>query len=169
VISETRPEPTQEPQTTKIYEEPLTQSVLQMIMAVSEDLGYPLADKTVIQEYSEEAVLNETMGDYRAHTGTDFKGAAGDAISAMSDGTVNGIYTDDYLGNVVSVQCDNYEIHYCGLDEVNVSKGDTVEQGDELGTLGEIPSEEALGSHLHIEIKVNGQYCDPLALITGEE
>ena len=42
-----------------------------------------------------------------------------------------------------------------------VKEGDTVAVGDALGTVGELPAESAMETHVHLEFLEDGAYVDP--------
>lgn len=146
-----------------------TRSVLQTVLQVDSSLSYPLKNTIVLNEYSETAVKNKTMGDYRAHTGVDFKGDEGEPVYAMADGTVKEVYNDAMFGTVVEVDAEKYSVYYCGLKDVEVNANQTVKIGDKLGLVSEVPFESEEESHIHVEIKVDGQYIDPLTVINSDE
>lgn len=130
---------------------------------------YPIGD-AVVNGYSEEPVKNETMGDFRSHTAVDFKGAAGDTVRSVNDGIVLDVYNDTMLGMVVEIDHGGKLVaRYCGLDSVSVSKGASVEIGQEIGTLGGVPFEASLESHLHFETRLDGKYVDPLTVMGKTE
>lgn len=130
---------------------------------------YPVSE-TALQGYSEELVKNDTMGDYRSHTAVDFAGTAGDEVKAINDGIVLDVYNDALLGMTVEIDHGGKLVaKYCGLDSVSVKKGGTVEQGQSIGTLGSVPFESGLESHLHFETKLHGKYVDPLSVMGKTE
>jgi len=146
-----------------------TEDVLRQILQVASSLQYPVNSKTVLNMYSEEAVLNKTMNDFRAHTGADFKGEKGEDVFAMCEGIVESIYNDDMMGKVVSVVSNGYSVLYCGIDNPVVKAEETVEPGDKIGQIGVVPFEELDESHIHIEVRVNGKPIDPLTVIASNE
>ncbi len=130
---------------------------------------YPVSE-AVLQGYSEELVKNDTMGDYRSHTAVDFRGEAGASIAAINDGVVLDVYNDAMLGMVVEIDHGGKLVaRYCGLDSVSVTAGGSVTQGQEIGTLGAVPFESGLESHLHFETKLDGAYVDPLSVMGKTE
>ncbi|MCC8016569.1 MAG: M23 family metallopeptidase [Clostridiales bacterium] len=130
---------------------------------------YPISE-TVVNGYSEELVKNDTMGDYRSHTAVDFKGEAGADVLSANAGLVLDVYNDSMLGMVVEIDHGGKLVaRYCGLDSVSVSKGSRVEIGQVLGTLGSVPFESSLESHLHFETKVDGKYVNPLNVMGKTE
>lgn len=147
-----------------------TKTVVQTMREVNTSLSYPLDKKKVIKEYSEETVYNKTLNQWEAHPGVDFACEKGDNVYSMGDGEVKKIYKDDLLGRTVIVKAPTYTAYYSGLSEnVKVEKGSTVKAGDVIATAGEVPCEELEESHVHIAVKVGGQFVDPLSLINSDE
>lgn len=123
----------------------------------------------ILKDYSpDKPSYSATMGDWRTHSGIDFKAAEGEQIKAISYGTVTGVYDDVLLGTVVEIDHGNGVIaKYCGCnkDTLEVKKGTTVESGSLLGYLGTVPCEKSELSHLHFEIVYNGENVEPLELM----
>lgn len=143
---------------------------LQTMLQVSASLDYPVDSGKVVKEYSEDAVYNSTMGDYRAHTGVDFKADRGENILAMCDGTVEEIYYDSMYGSVIKVTNGNFSVYYCGVaDTMYCVVGTEVKRGDIIGKVGEIPCESEDEMHLHVEIRVGDNYIDPLLIVSSDE
>lgn len=123
---------------------------------------YPI-DESVLSGFSEELTLNKTMGDYRAHGAVDFKGSLGCKVSAVNDGLVLQVQKDTLLGSVITIDHGgNFIVKYCGLDVMNVSAGDYVTMGQNIGTLGVVPFEAEDEAHLHLEATINGETINPL-------
>lgn len=130
---------------------------------------YPVSE-SVLHGYSEELVKNDTMGDYRSHTAVDFKGEAGAGVKAVNDGIVLDVYNDALLGMTVEIDHGGKLVAlYCGMDSVSVKKGSRVEIGQEIGTIGSVPFESTLESHLHFETLLDGEYVDPLTVMGKTE
>lgn len=164
---ETTPEQTTAEQTTKA--EDATMPLLESNTPYKSFYQYPL-DEVVINSYSEELVKNETMGDYRSHTAVDFGAEQGAEVRSVNDGIVLDVYNDSMLGMVVEIDHGGKLVaRYCGLDSVSVSKGDEVKIGQQLGTLGAVPFEASLESHLHFETRLDGKYVDPLSVMGKTE
>lgn len=126
----------------------------------------------ILKDYSDgEMVSSKTMGDWRVHNGIDFTGSDGCEIFAIQNGTVTAVYEDELWGTVVEIDHGNEMLaKYCGLQKGStVQKGDTVKKGETIAKLGTVPVEEADGSHLHLEITVNGTVVDPLAAMNRAE
>lgn len=119
----------------------------------------------IIHGYSLEVLAyDETMGDWRTHSGVDIAADEGFRVMAISDGTVQTLYQDDLMGNTVVVDHGNgLTSTYCNLaDTLSVAPGDPVETGTVLGVVGSSAiAESARESHLHLEIAQNGVPVDP--------
>lgn len=132
---------------------------------------YPINSNNVLRDYSESLVYNETLGDYRAHPAIDYAADVDDKVRAMGSGTVKDIYSDDLLGNVVVIEhSESVCSYYCGLASTAlVQKGDKVMAGDFVGTVYAIPCEAADKSHVHVAVKRNGQWINPVDLMRSSE
>jgi murein DD-endopeptidase MepM/ murein hydrolase activator NlpD len=91
----------------------------------------------------------------------DIAGAEGTAIIAPAKGTVTFVGKDGPLGLSVRIRHDSaYETTYGHLNKASVKKGQPVERGDVIGSLGN--SGRSTGHHLHYEIAKNGKTVNPL-------
>lgn len=127
------------------------------VLPVSTDISWDYSDG--------EFVFSKLHGDYRQHNGVDFPAEAGTPVLAIISGEVSAVIDDDKYGAVVEVNHGNKLIaRYCGLGEVAVSKGDFIEQGSKIGTVG-IVSIEGETPHIHFETLIDGAYTDPLAVM----
>ncbi|MDD6251661.1 MAG: peptidoglycan DD-metalloendopeptidase family protein [Oscillospiraceae bacterium] len=165
-------EPTEETTAPFTTAEPYTgeSQGLQTILQVTKSLDYPLHAGTITKTYSEEAVYNETMSDYRPHLGVDFRGDMGENVMSMSDGVVESIYKDDMLGNVIKVTDGNFSVYYCGVsDIIYCAEGTNVTRGEVITKVGEVPFEAKDEMHLHIEVKVGDKNIDPLMIIASNQ
>lgn len=115
-----------------------------------------------LQAFSgDELVFNDTMKDWRTHNGMDLAGAAGDAVTAPTGAVVARAYEDPQWGGVVELNAGKLTVRVCGLADIAVKEGDTVAVGDALGTVGELPAESAMETHVHLEFLEDGAYVDP--------
>ena len=123
----------------------------------------PIKNKRILQDFSETPVYNETLGDYRAHTGIDYAADIDDKVRAMGQGVVTQIYYDDLLGNVVVIEhSKSVQSYYCGLARTTlVQQGEVVSAGDFVGSVYAIPGEAADTAHVHVAVKENGKWVNP--------
>ncbi len=146
-----------------------TMSAVQTMLQVPGSLIYPIDGAKVTKAFSEDAVYSKTMGDYRSHLGLDFACKKKDNVLAMSDGVVADIYDDERMGKVLIMDCGSYMVYYSGLDKIKVNINDNVQKGDVISNVGEIPSESKDGVHIHVSVRVNGSYVDPLSVISNNQ
>ena len=120
----------------------------------------------VITEYSLETLLyDETMGDWRVHTGLDISAPQGTNVLATAAGTVIEVFDDDFMGTTVVIDHGQDILStYSNLQALpTVEAGDSVYTGSIIGAIGSTAiSESATDSHLHFELSCNGTYVDPL-------
>lgn len=163
LITETRP-PEKERTVSSDTGDPL-----QAVLKVADSLVYPVKSHRIVKPYSEDSVYNDTLKDYRAHTGCDFAAEQGENVYAMCGGTVRDISVSELYGVIIEEDCGDFTIYYCGLDsDIVVEKGDEIAVGDTVGTVGHIPSESGDETHVHIEIRVGDKLIDPLSVIGSD-
>lgn len=97
----------------------------------------------------------------KLHTGIDLVAPEGTPYMAIHSGTVTKAGWFGGYGYAVIVQHpDGSEAIYGHSSTVNVKEGQQVKAGDQLGLVGN--TGHAYGSHLHLEVHVNGQPLDPV-------
>lgn len=125
-------------------------------------LRKPVNGKIINSFSGDELVFFPSLNTWATHNGTDLQADKGASVSAAMAGTVTEAYTNEADGGVVVIKhSDSIETVYAGLGDLLVSEGDKVNAGDVIGTVGELPKELDLPSHLHFEYKVNGVWKDP--------
>ena len=115
-----------------------------------------------------ELVKSETLGVWKTHDGVDILCDLGTEVRSMSDGVVKEIKDDPLWGIYVIVEQNNgLDVQYCGLaKDLNVKAGQAVGQGEILGKSSDTNQCEILQEpHLHLAVKQNGQWIDPLSVI----
>ncbi|WP_229805115.1 M23 family metallopeptidase [Alteromonas halophila] len=114
--------------------------------------------------YGSQRVLN---GDpKRPHYGVDVGGPIGTKVIAPVSGTVT--LADDlyYSGNTLIIDHGMRVFStFLHMDTITVSVGDTVEKGQQIGTIGE--TGRATGPHLDWRINLGNKRLDPQLLVTG--
>jgi murein DD-endopeptidase MepM/ murein hydrolase activator NlpD len=101
----------------------------------------------------------------RRHMGIDIQAPEDVPAIAVGDGTVVAIPSDpNGYGNQVIIDHGNgVKTRSAHLNSVEVTVGERVKAGQEIGTVGKTGNPPPLGdSHLHFEILVNGVPVDPL-------
>ena len=115
-------------------------------------------------------VYSITMNDYRAHTGVDISASVGTKVLASSSGHIARIWSDPMMGRSVTIDHgDGIYTTYQNLSEdiaEGIEVGGTVEMGQVIGFVGDSALVEiAEEPHVHLEMKINGDYVDPLDYI----
>ena len=127
---------------------------------------------TVTVTYSDTVLVwNSTLGQYSTHLAVDFV-AEDLRVLAVAGGTVKEVGYDALDGNyVIITHKDGYESRYFSLgDGVTLKAGDTVAEGDVIGTMSTTMAKESLdGNHLHFEMSKDGVDIDPLSVIILNE
>lgn len=104
----------------------------------------------------------------RAHLGVDYAAPTGTPVRSVGEGVVEFAGTQNGFGNVVFVNHGKQQVTvYAHLSRINVRKGQSVAQGQNIGAVGS--TGWATGPHLHFEFRVNGQHRDPLTLARQSE
>lgn len=127
-------------------------------------------DGTVIKSFAVNSLLySETLHQWMTHPGVDIECSKGSEVRTIADGTVENVYVDDRLGvTVVIAHANGMTSLYSNLKaEPPVAVGDRVTARQVIGCIGDTAiSECAERSHLHFEIRVNGNPVDPESIIT---
>lgn len=128
---------------------------------------YP-SSKDIIKGYSGDTpVFSKTLNDWRVHNGIDLAAEQGSKIKAITNGKVADIFNDELLGTTMVIEHDGgFIAFYSGLGETTlVNAGDAVESGQEIASINDIPCEAADGYHLHLSIKKDDKFIDPVEIL----
>ena len=116
--------------------------------------GVPLATYSYISSYY-------GMRNGKMHTGVDFAAPAGTKIYAWKAGKVIQASWSGSYGNFIVIQHNDGTIsRYAHCSGYACSKGDVVSKGQVIGYVG--TTGNSTGNHLHLEIKINGNFVNPL-------
>ena len=124
----------------------------------------PLDGTTVTVFSMTELIYDETMADWRTHSGLDIQAAEGDAVKTAADGTVLQVVDDELMGTTVIIQhAGGYTTQYSSLQEAPpVDEGQSVSAGDIIGHVGTTAAaESSMGPHLHFSVSRDGKVIDP--------
>lgn len=109
-------------------------------------------------------VYSNTLAEWVTHRGIDIKAEKTSIVKASAGGKIKAIKDDPRYGlSIIIEHSDGFETVYSSLlSSEFVKEGDTVEQGQAIGTVGNSAVfETAEGSHLHFEILKDGEYINP--------
>jgi len=135
-------------------------AMIRQYVKVNESVGYvvPLSKPvTVSSEFGYR--YHPITGSYELHNGIDLvNGNATTPIYASAAGEVviSGSYPDWYGNYVVIKHSDGLYTGYAHLSQLNVSQGDTVNQGQKIGNMG--TTGPSTGPHLHFQFFTNGPW-----------
>ncbi|MBO6233292.1 MAG: M23 family metallopeptidase [Clostridia bacterium] len=94
------------------------------------------------------------------HTGLDIATSNGTPISVVADGTVTCAEYSGAYGNLVKVSHGNgVETWYAHTSKMYVKVGQEVKAGEIIAAVGSTGN--STGSHLHFEIRINGNHVNP--------
>ena len=103
-----------------------------------------------------------------AHQGVDYAAPTGTPVRSVGDGIVDFAGIQNGFGNVIIVRHrNNQSTVYAHLSKINVKRGQSIAQGQNVGAVG--ATGWATGPHLHFEFRVNGKYQDPLKVARQSE
>ncbi len=132
---------------------------------------YPVESKDILKEFSEgKPIYSATMGDWRAHEGTDFKAEIGSKVKSVAEGIVKDVYQDSSYGTTVAIEHKSgFLAYYSGLDKGKIiEKGKKVNAGDIIGTIGKVPCEISDPPHLHLSVFKDSEFVNPMAMLNIE-
>lgn len=122
-------------------------------------------DGEKIKDYSSDnLVYSVTLDEWTTHLGIDYKSEKTDIVKASADGKIKSIKNDPRYGLTVVIEHANgFESVYSNLLTAEfITVGEEVKQGQTIATVGNTARFEiADETHLHFEIKQNGESVDP--------
>lgn len=109
----------------------------------------------------------ESRGFSWFHSGADLVAPTGTAVFPIMTGTVEAVNHDlvDYGTHVIVSHGQGYESIYGHLSKAEVTVGQQLDLGTELGKSGSTGF--STGPHLHLEVRYNGVAIDPSELVYG--
>lgn len=140
---------------------------------------WPIPGYTKISSYFGKRV-SPTSGASSSHSGVDIPAPQGSKFIAVADGEITFRQFLGAGGYTITLSFDNFKVSYCHSDpNFIVNVGDKVKQGQVIGCVGPknvygVPGNQyhdsngnptngaTTGCHLHLGIRVNGDYQNPL-------
>jgi murein DD-endopeptidase MepM/ murein hydrolase activator NlpD len=164
-LDEKRSQLKKEEEALKAEADQLTQEILSMIDTSSTYVGgtfvWPCPSSTYITS-SFGNRLHPILKSWIYHTGVDIGASSGKNILAAASGTVIMAGWYGGYGNCVMIDHGGGIVTLYGhASALNVSKGQTVSQGQVIAYVGS--TGRSTGPHLHFEVRVNGQYVNPMS------
>jgi murein DD-endopeptidase MepM/ murein hydrolase activator NlpD len=117
----------------------------------------PIANQPFSSNFGQYRILNDSV--QTRHTGWDQTTPTGTAVNAMQAGEVIFAGQLDIRGNYIMIN-HGWGVYsgYAHLSQMNVARGDRVEQGQIIGASG--TTGRSSGPHLHWEIALEGEWID---------
>ena len=107
-------------------------------------------------------------GVYKLHTGTDIRAPMGAAFVAANDGIVTKAGFNTAYGNMVILDHGGgITTLYAHGSEILVEEGQIVNQGEQVLRVGS--TGYSTGAHAHFEVRISGQYVNPLDYLNNDK
>ncbi len=145
--------------------------VVEEVATSPQPMVRPLNGEIINNFSNGELTKSKTLNVWKTHDGVDIAGVLDEKVKSMTSGTIKKVFDDQMMGASVIIDHGNgLEGYYCNLNkDIPVSEGQKVSAGTIIGTVGDTAeSEISEPPHLHFAVKKNGEWIDPIALISGE-
>ena len=107
-------------------------------------------------------------GVYKLHTGTDISAPMGATFVAANDGIVTKAGYNTAYGNMVIIDHGGgITTLYAHGSEILVGEGEVVKQGTQVLKVGS--TGYSTGPHAHFEVRINGEYVNPLEYLNSDK
>ena len=130
-------------------------------MVLGEGTGkfaWPVVNPTVSSNYG------KRWG--RQHKGIDITSKNKSILAADTGKVIYAGFKSDYGNHIIIDHQNGYKTLYAHLSKMDVKKGDIVEKGDKIGTMG--TTGRSTGVHLHFEVIVNGVSKNPRSYLSSK-
>ena len=127
-------------------------------------MSWPVRGEVIMDYSMDKTIYYPTLQEYKCNPSILIQSEEGTDVAAAFSGTVADVYHDAQLGTVVEMSLGNgYEAYYGQLENVDVAVGDTVRQGQIIGTVSTPTRFYSIeGSHLNFRVDTwmcSGLYC----------
>lgn len=138
-----------------------TDNILKPFDAETVTIDIDFYDKDSDEETQQKSlILYENT--YMPNTGILYSSEETFDILTTLDGTVSKITQDELLGNVVEITHSSSLITtYYSIDNIKVTEGQTLKQGDIIGTSGKNKISSTSDNMMLFEVSLNGNNIDP--------
>ncbi|MEG1523914.1 MAG: peptidoglycan DD-metalloendopeptidase family protein [Clostridia bacterium] len=129
----------------------------------------PVKGEIIWAYASDQLLYSRTLNQWTTHAGLDLAAEVGSDVTASLAGTIEKIYEDDALGQVVTIAHTNGRTSlYANLEPtVSVKQGQKVNAGDVIGKIGTSSISECADlPHLHFGFLVDGKTVNPTDYVT---
>ena len=127
-------------------------------------MSWPVRGEVIMDYSMDKTIYYPTLQEYKCNPSILIQSEEGTDVAAAFSGTVADVYHDAQLGTVVEMSLGNgYEAYYGQLENVDVAVGDTVRQGQIIGTVSTPTRFYSIeGSHLNFRVTRDDEPVDPL-------
>lgn len=127
-------------------------------------MSWPVRGEVIMDYSMDKTIYYPTLQEYKCNPSILIQSEEGTDVAAAFSGTVADVYHDAQLGTVLEMSLGNgYEAYYGQLENVDVAVGDTVRQGQIIGTVSTPTRFYSIeGSHLNFRVTRDGESVDPL-------
>ena len=133
---------------------------------MEQGLTWPVNGKIILDYSMDKSIYFSTLGQYKCNPAIIISGAVGDKVVSACDCKVTNVSRNDETGLTVTTTSGDYEFVYGQLADLKVAKGDTIKEGDTIGTLAK-PSKyyRKEGCNLYFQVLEDGDSVNPLLLL----
>ncbi len=132
-----------------------------------ETFSLPVSEYTVLKDASvDKLVYMPSLNMWKTHNGIDLGVKENTEIKSVFSGKVKKVEQSTLEGIVVTVELSNgMTAIYKSLASTSLKEGEKIENGAVVGVAGTMLSESDIGTHLHLELKKDGKFVDPVEYI----
>lgn len=137
----------------------------ELTFSEADSLVMPLVGNVLINYSAEKSVYFPTLQQYKCNPALIVAANVGESVKAAANGMVSRIYNDPMTGQTVVMSLGNgYELTYGQLQEVTVSEGTYVTEGEIFAQIAEPTRYYAVeGSNLYLKLTKDGVPVNPTA------
>lgn len=154
---------------TKSQKSKETSAAVKNKLSFNEESGllWPIEGDVILKYSMTNTVYFKTLAQYKCNPGIAIAAKEGAEVKAASDCKVTKVSKDDELGTIVTTDIgDKYTVTYGQMANLKVKKGDTLAEGDIIGTVAKPTkyyTEE--GTNLYLQVNDGKSTVDPLFLL----
>lgn len=137
----------------------------ELTFSEADSLVMPFAGNILINYSADKSVYFPTLQQYKCNPALVLAAASGESVKAAAAGMVSRIYDDPMTGHTVVMNLGNgYELTYGQLQEVTVSEGTYVAEGEIFAEVAEPTRYYAVeGSNLYLKLTKDGVPVNPMS------
>lgn len=138
-------------------------------LSFNEEKGllWPVTGDIIMKFSMDKGIYFQTLGQYKCNPAIMIGCEAGTEVYSAARSVVTDILENEETGMTVKTILDNkYEVIYGQLKDVTVSKGDSLEEGQLIGSIAE-PTKYYVkeGSNLYFQVNENDESINPMLLL----